>query len=197
MQDAKQNALISQHRIPHEHDSKQLSIAGTGTTTTYTLGIHGQIRALCVSRHWMQLGCILDQIVQLSNRVDVLVVECLDREIAGDGEDNDRVEVVRQEPGSVRAMLSYIMTAGDLRCLDTTDKSIDSHTNGNQKRGCDDVHSGAIQHGQSRPYTTTKNTYTAATTAAAPSSILADAKMLLTRHRIIKTACAILPGSPC
>lgn len=39
-----------------------------------------------------------------------------------------------------------------------------------------------------------ENTHTAAMTAAAPSNMLALAKMLLTRHRIMKTAWAIRPG---
>ena len=39
-----------------------------------------------------------------------------------------------------------------------------------------------------------ENTHTAAITAAAPSSMLALAKMLLTKHRIMKTAWAIRPG---
>ena len=60
----------------------------------------------------MQLAGRLDQVIELSNRVDVRVVECLDGEVAGNGEDNDRVEVVRQEPSRVRAVFLSSRTGG-------------------------------------------------------------------------------------
>lgn len=129
-------------RMPYVRQYLHMHSTRSGIAT-YTLGVHGQIRPLRVSRHRMQLRCCLDKIIQLSNRVDVRVAECLDGEVAGNGEDNDRVEVVRQEASRVRAV-SHASYRGVLRCLDTTNKGVDGHTHGDQKGGCDDVHSGAI-----------------------------------------------------
>lgn len=42
----------------------------------------------------MKLRSRLDEIVEISHRADVIVLESLDGEVACDGENDDRVEVV-------------------------------------------------------------------------------------------------------
>lgn len=46
-------------------------------------------------------GC-LDKFVQISNRTDIRVCERLDGKVAGNCQDNNRVEVVRKEANKIR-----------------------------------------------------------------------------------------------
>lgn len=45
----------------------------------------------------MRLPSLLDEIEQLANRAYMVVLESLDAEVAADGQDDDRVEVVGKE----------------------------------------------------------------------------------------------------
>lgn len=93
VQNAKENALVFVSPCPaYDTDLER-------DTDAYALRSHGQVRALRIPGHRMQLTGNLDQIVELPNRVDVGVGEGLDGEVARNGHDDDRVEVVREEPG--------------------------------------------------------------------------------------------------
>lgn len=76
----------------------------------------------------MKFPSCLDKFVQISNRADIRVCECLDGKVAGDGQDNNRVEVVRKKSDKIRAR-TLMPLAEYSRCFDTTDKGIDGHTN--------------------------------------------------------------------
>lgn len=69
---------------------------------THALGSHCQVRSFRVTRHWMKFPSCLDKFVQISNRADIGVGECLDGKVAGDSQDNNRVEVVRKESNKIR-----------------------------------------------------------------------------------------------
>lgn len=45
----------------------------------------------------MHLPSLLDEIEQLANRAHMIILESLDTEVAADGQDDDRVEVVGKE----------------------------------------------------------------------------------------------------
>jgi len=45
----------------------------------------------------MRLPSLLDEIKQVPNGSHLIVRECLDREVAADSQDDDRMEVVGQE----------------------------------------------------------------------------------------------------
>ena len=51
----------------------------------------------------MKFPSRLDKFVQIADRADIRVRKCLDGEIASDGQDDNRVEVVRKESEQIRA----------------------------------------------------------------------------------------------
>ena len=87
----------------------------------------------------------LDQIVQVAHGADLIQGEHLDGEVAGDDENDDRVEVIREESDQSISVYIYIYISfqvNDTRCFDTTHKGIHSHTHGQEKGRRDDMHSG-------------------------------------------------------
>ena len=69
---------------------------------THTLRSHCQVRSFGVTRHWMKFPSCLDKFVQISDRADIRVGECLDGKVTGDSQDDNRVEVVRKESNKIR-----------------------------------------------------------------------------------------------
>ena len=57
----------------------------------------------------MKFPSCLDKFVQIADRANIRVRECLDGKVAGDGQDDNRVEVVRKESNKIRARTSVRM----------------------------------------------------------------------------------------
>lgn len=65
--------------------------------STHPLRFHSQVSSILVSCDRVSLSCSLNQLEEITNGADLIISECLDREVACNNQDNSSMEVVREE----------------------------------------------------------------------------------------------------
>jgi hypothetical protein len=64
---------------------------------THIFAFHCEVRAILVTRNWMSLPSLNDEVEEVTRRTNLVQGECLDSEEAYDNGDDKSVKVVRQK----------------------------------------------------------------------------------------------------